>query len=1031
MPNDPASNPPVWQKIRPTFTNYVVLSADGVVLAVNDGPLAAAGLRREQVVGKPFPDTPWFAGNPAVRAQVAAALERAQRGEAVRFDLTGLAPDGPLAVVDVFFGPLVEPGGLTRIVATFSDIVQRNRDATAIVRNEARLREAERIAHLGHWERDLRDHSRVWSDEVFRLFGLQPGEIALTNSAVETLIHPDDRARIAAATEAAVQRRAPYDLVYRIVRRDGTERTLHSRAEVFRDDTGRPVRMFGTVYDVTDRERLHAELAHSAALLAATLESTTDGIMALDRDCLILHTNRRLLEMWQFGLPRENARDGRAFREQMFALMTDPAAARAHTAAIDADPQCVAHGRFELRDGRIFERFTRPMFTGGTVTGRVCSFRDVTETTRAAAALQASEAKFAGILDIADEAVITIDAAQRIVLFNQGAEKIFGYSSEEMLGQPLMQLLPVRHMAAHAGQVAAFGAGGDTTRAMTARSGPIEGRRKDGTIFPAEVSITKLALPDGLFFTAILRDITERRRTEAARDQSLSLMRATLESTADGIVAVDLTGRIITHNALFTQMSGLSADVLKDANILEIWKMFVDRLVDPQGIYEKTKGLQARPHLESHDLLLFKDGRAFERFSRPQLLNGRTVGRVVSFRDVTAARHAEAERKQLEEQLRQSQKLEAVGTLAGGLAHDFNNILTGILGYAQLAGDEEPGGPDPRECVREITAAAQRAADLVGQLLSFSRHQPQDRELVQLNEIVRESVKFLRPVLPASIELRQVLPPASPTILANATQIQQVILNLCTNARQALGGRTGFIELRLEAVEIGGEFARLHPGLHPGRFARLTVADNGPGMTRAVLARIFEPFYTTKPPGQGSGLGLSAVHGIMLSHDGTVTVASEPGQGTTFQLHFPALETLGAASEAPVAPQLRGRGERILFVDDEEALAELGLLLLARLGYRITVERDPSAALATFLQSPAAFDAAVLDFAMPGLTGLDLARHLRQIRPDLPIMIMSGNPNAIPTDELGQIGVTEVLAKPGTVASLGASLGRIFGGRGV
>ncbi|MBI5771069.1 MAG: PAS domain S-box protein [Verrucomicrobia bacterium] len=1007
---------------------YALLSADGVVLEADDAFLAAVGVARAEVIEREFAAAHWFAGHETVRAQATAALRRAQGGETVRCELRAPVTAGPPVVMATTLIPLNEAGRLTRIaiIGQHSTLPPSGEIAPAL--DAARLQEAERIALLGHWDHGFQDGRIVWSEEVFRIFGFEPGEIEPNLEAFYELVHPADRTRVHAAVDATLTQYVPFDLIHRIVRRDGTERVLHERATVSRTPAGDPVRMFGTVQDITEREQLHAALTQAAAALSATLDSTTDGIMAIDRGCRLLHHNHRLLEMWGFGLPAADPADGRALREQMFARMKDSSAARTRTAAIDADPNFVSHDRFELKDGRIFERLTRPQLNGTQVTGRVCSFRDVTGQVRSVAALKASEARLAGILTLAEEAIITIDGTGRMVLFNRGAERTFGYSAGEAIGQPLALLLPAQHAAAHAAHVAAFGAGTDVSRAMSGRR-PIEGRRKDGSLFPAEASISRLHLPEGVFFTAILRDITERRRIEAARDHSLSRMQATLESTADGILVIDLEGRIMAHNRLAVQLWRLAEIVPFPATMFDAWQLVSHEVIDPDGVIAGVRRLMSEPMVERQDEIRFKDGRVYERYSRPQLLDGRPVGRVVSFRDVTAARRAKEAHARLEAQLRQAQKLEAVGTLAGGIAHDFNNILTGILGYAQLAEAAEPDGPTAKECAREIAIAARRASDLVRQLLTFSRLQPQDRAIVSLVAVVRDTVRLLRPVVPASIELRLVLPPDSPAVLANATQVQQVLLNLCTNARQAIGGRQGFIAIKVESREIDFDFAHAHPGLRAGRYAVLSVVDNGPGMTTAVVERIFEPFFTTKAPGDGSGLGLAAVHGIMRSHEGSVTVESAPGAGATFQLYFPALETLAPPAAAAASDVRRGQGEHILLVDDEEALTALGQQLLSHLGYRVTALSDPVVALSLFLESPGEFDAAVLDISMPALTGLELAAHLREVRPELPVVLVTGHPGATPQAELDRLGVAAVLEKPGTVDSVGVCLGQIFSGK--
>ncbi|MEJ0037531.1 MAG: PAS domain-containing protein [Gammaproteobacteria bacterium] len=392
------------------------------------------------------------------------------------------------------------------------------------------------------------------------------------------------------------------------------------------------------------------------------------------------------------------------------------------------------------------------------------------------------------------------------------------------------------------------------------------------------------------------------------------------------------------------------------------------------------------------------------------------------------------DRKRLEEAQLRSQKLESLGTLAGGIAHDFNNMLLVIQGNAQLA--QELIGKDSaaQEYLVEISHASERASDLVRRILSFSRPQKQKarHKGIQLGPAVEEALKFARAALPAMVEIRANVSARVPAVAADATQIHQIVLNLATNAAHALAPRGGLIEIELTSVEVDPTAVACGldgaANLPAGQYARLTVRDNGTGMSAEVVERIFDPFFTTKPPGQGTGLGLSIVHGIMRSCGGAVTVQSVLGNGTSFHLFFPAAPEASFATGTETATGLsRGMGQRVLFIDDEDAVVRLGTLNLTRLGYRVTGCTDPAAALKEFLRDPEAIDVVVTDLSMPGMSGFDCAREMLAIRPDLPIVLTSGYVRPEDEARARDIGIRAVCSKPAALNELGKTLGEVMG----
>ena len=382
-------------------------------------------------------------------------------------------------------------------------------------------------------------------------------------------------------------------------------------------------------------------------------------------------------------------------------------------------------------------------------------------------------------------------------------------------------------------------------------------------------------------------------------------------------------------------------------------------------------------------------------------------------------------RQRLDEQVRQGQKIQAIGTLAGGIAHDFNNMLTAILGYTELASDDVPRDSITWRNLQRVLTAGIRARDLVQQILAFSRQSTTQLQPVEISLLVREMLSLLRASLPSTIEIRQHLETDVGTVLAAPTQIHQVLLNLCTNAEHAMRATGGVLEVRLEAVEVDAAFAAAHPELKPGPHVRLTVGDTGHGMPPEVLERIYEPFFTTKDVGEGTGMGLSVAHGIVASHGGAMTVVSVPGMSTTFAIYLP--RSTGPTTQPTSVPEPIPHGhEHILFVDDEAMLVHLGQELLTRLGYTVTGHTSSVEALNAFQAAPQQFDLVITDQTMPTMTGEGLVRALRDIRPDLPIVLCTGFSYAMTKDKAATLGIDAFLLKPLVAHDLGRTIREVL-----
>ncbi|MBT3296815.1 MAG: PAS domain S-box protein [Verrucomicrobia bacterium] len=501
-------------------------------------------------------------------------------------------------------------------------------------------------------------------------------------------------------------------------------------------------------------------------------------------------------------------------------------------------------------------------------------------------------------------------------------------------------------------------------------------------------------------YLAQVQDITPHIEAESEHSRLV----AAVEQSAEAIVITDAQGLIEYINPQFEKTTGYSLDEVRGRNpsLLKSGKQ-------DDAFYEALWATIVRGEIwRGHFVNRKKNGQLFEEeatISPVKNESGEIINYVAVKRDVT-------HENEMEERLQQAQKMEAIGTLAGGIAHDFNNILTSIIGYTQLAESETEDNPDAQNYLEQVRKASRRAAELIKQILSFSRSSMRERSLLNVGSLVQEALKLLRSTIPTTIEIKQQVDLGCGPILADATQMHQVVMNLCTNAYQAIEEH-GSITVTLKEVTMDEVAPGMRPDTRAPHYAQLVIGDTGCGMDTDTEQRIFEPYFTTKSGGEGTGLGLSMVHSIVYAHDGFISVASDCGEGTTFTLMFPIVRSGAEAADDEAAIELLPRGcERILFVDDEEMIVFLGRTLLEGLGYKVVACTDSQNALAAFLKAPDSFDLVLTDQTMPGLTGSDLALEVRKHRADIPIVLCSGYSPDMTMTKMRKIGIAEYIMKP-------------------
>ena len=525
--------------------------------------------------------------------------------------------------------------------------------------------------------------------------------------------------------------------------------------------------------------------------------------------------------------------------------------------------------------------------------------------------------------------------------------------------------------------------------------------------------------------TKELRDeLDERRRAEEALQESENFLKTLLNAIPIPVFYKDKNGKYLGFNSAFEtsfgetkeRLIGKSVFDINPPELAEIYHAQDDELLksgEVQRYESQVKDTQGKMRDVIFNKAVFTDNQ------------GVVSGLIGAVLDITERKRAEEENSKLEAQLQQAQKMEAIGTLAGGIAHDFNNILAIILGNAELAADDVPDSNPAMESLKEIRKASIRAKDMIKQLLAFSRKTDEENNPINMAPIIKESMKMLRSAIPTSVEFEQHISDDPCIVMGDAAQINQIIMNLVTNAADAMSEKGGFLEVTLENINLQEEKSCFDWVLSPGAYVRLRMRDTGEGIEPRIMDRIFEPYYTTKEVGKGTGMGLSVIHGIVKRHGGGIRVESELGAGTVFEIYFPALE-MTAEEEKKPEKEIKGGSERILFVDDEESLVDLNRQRLERLGYDVKSTTKPVEALEWFRADPDQFDVIITDMTMPRMTGDRLAAEILKIRPHIPVIICTGYSERMSAKKAESLGLRIYIEKPIDLRNLASSLREVL-----
>ncbi|MCF6155011.1 MAG: PAS domain S-box protein [Candidatus Brocadia sp.] len=888
----------------------------------------------------------------------------------------------------------------------------------ALVKSEASLAEAQGIAHLGNWEWNIVKNEVFWSDEIYRIYGFAPHEFAVTYEFFFNCVHPDDREFVKKSVEDALSGKKSYDIDFRIICKDGAVRHVHKKAVVVLDETGKAVRMVGTVQDITERKQLEEEMHF---LQTMVLEVSASGdlhealVVAIQKICdmtgwvygeawICNPENTLLMRNHAFYSRREELErfstfsngvtfpmgvglPGRAWamKQPMWIqdVTRDPDYQRAQIARdvglkmgvafpIISDNEVITVIVFyKLEAEKRDERLVRIVLTAVTQLGQVIKRK------RAEDALRLSEERLRSILDNTSSIVYVKDLFGQYVFANKRFKRLHLIAGEK--GKTDYDLWS-KEMAD------AFRT--NDKKVLEAKI-PMEFDetvpQKDGLHTYISVKFPLFDSTGAIYAVCgISTDITERKHME----EQLQKLSCAVEQSPSTVIITDTKGNIQYVNPKFTQLTGYTPEEVigKNPRILKSGKASPDE-------YKELWDAITSGREWSGEIINKKKGGEFywELMSISPIKDARGV--ITNFlkvaEDITEIKQADEEKEKLREQLYHAQKMEAVGQLAGGIAHDFNNILTAIVGYGELLQMEMKADGLSGVYVQKILTSARRATKLTQGLLTFSRKNITDQKPIKLHKLIKDIENLLIRLIRENIELRVILSDKDITIMADSGQLEQVFMNLTTNASDAMPAG-GIIILSTDVLELDKEFIKTHGYGKPGMYALISFSDTGVGMDETTKKRAFEPFFTTKEVGKGTGLGLAIVYGIIKQHNGYINVYSEPGKGTTFRIYLPLIESTNEEAKSEMTASVSGGTETILIAEDETEVRELTKTLLIGFGYKVIDAADGEDAIRKFVENKETIDLIVLDAIMPKKNGREVYEAIRNVKPEIKTIFVSG-----------------------------------------
>jgi two-component system, cell cycle sensor histidine kinase and response regulator CckA len=985
-----------------------ISTPEGRYLDVNPAGVELSGYTREEMLTLDIKD---LYVDPAQRQEYKDLLYK--NGFVKNFRLDMKRKDGrQIVMLTTTVAVRNERGDIIAFEGICHDITEREREREALQEQMERLDLALKSANMGVWHVDIANNRCNFDDRSFDLLGINPSTFRGTGQEFFNVVHPDDRENLRNAMIQTIEQDIPYTSDYRVIWPDGTTRFLSGRGKIVRDETGRPVKIHGINWDITDLKLSEMALAESEERLKLTLDAAHIVAWEINVDGSHLESGP-VHEL--FGKPKGFFHPGvedlfesihPEDREEMKALVRD---------ALQGKRKYYIEFRVPQKDGgvRWIEAIGTLMKDAHGKPARILGIaHNVTERKLAEQILLESENRTRGILQAMPIGIhmYRLESDERLVFAgaNPQADRILGVKHDMFVGKTIEEVFPAladSDIPCRYREVAASGKMWQTEE-ISYEHGSIKGAFK---VYAFQTSPNNMV--------AAFEDITEPKKMEDALRQSEERFRRLVEHSNDIIVLLDNQGIGISISGPLQRILGYTPDEMKGKSVIE--------LVHPDYIETATKmytdlALQPGSSVFAEFRMRHKNGSwvAVEAVGSNFLEDPNIKAVVANIRDIS-------ERTRLQEQLQQAMKLEAIGRLAGGVAHDFNNLLTVISGNIQMAMMELRPSATVTHYLDQVRQATDRATALTRQLLAFSRRQIIEPKILNLNELILNVRQMISRLIGENIELSITLDEDLSPVKIDPGQFEQVLVNLAINASDAmsLGGK---LMIQSSNVTLDANYCAMHPDIKPGNFVLLAVSDTGQGMSEEVKEHIFEPFFTTKETGRGTGLGLAMIFGIVKQAGGAIDVFTEVDRGTTFKIYLPRIEgEIKTLNKPDTAPTPRG-SETILLVEDEDNVREVAEAILKELGYNVMVAKNGMEALAVIENSTGNIELLITDIVMPGMNGRELAEHILGTHPEIRVLYTSGYTE----DVIVHHGVIEehinFLGKPYTLQTLGMKIREIL-----